>query len=214
MLHPRGTQLVLQYSGGSPCGSPTDKSKRGAVHAGANYKSYADEDDEAATTTASSTSTVKEDDKTEVSKAKTTGKSKNSTAHKMSTVNIKKDDSRRKSATFAFRCDRESISSLATVSFVSADPDECAYLFTVRSQHACAGVEPHAPGSVGPGGVFAIIFFITILVYFVGGVFYQRTVANARGWRQLPNYSLWAGIWSFLTVSWGCIATFYCAPEL
>jgi cation-dependent mannose-6-phosphate receptor len=40
-----------------------------------------------------------------------------------------------------------------------------------------------------------------VLVYLVGGVFYQRTVAHARGWRQLPNYSLWAGIWSFIRVS-------------
>lgn len=73
-------------------------------------------------------------------------------------------------------------------------------MFVVRSQHACAGVEPHKPGSVGPGGVFAIIMIITIIVYFAGGVFYQRNVANARGWRQLPNYTFWAGIWSFVSV--------------
>jgi cation-dependent mannose-6-phosphate receptor len=30
---------------------------------------------------------------------------------------------------------------------------------------------------------------------------YQRSVAHARGWRQLPNYSLWAGIASFIQVS-------------
>lgn len=30
---------------------------------------------------------------------------------------------------------------------------------------------------------------------------YQRSVAHARGWRQLPNYSLWAGIGSFFQVS-------------
>lgn len=113
----------------------------------------------------------------------------------------KAEDSRRKSATFAFRCDRESVNPVATVSFVGADPDECAYLFVVRSQHACATVQPSKPGSVGPGGVFAIIFFITIAVYFAGGVFYQRTVANARGWRQLPNYSLWAGMWNVISVS-------------
>jgi cation-dependent mannose-6-phosphate receptor len=37
-------------------------------------------------------------------------------------------------------------------------------------------------------------------VYFLGGVFYQRNVAHARGWRQLPNYSFWAGIGSFVKV--------------
>lgn len=116
-------------------------------------------------------------------------------------MTIQKDDTRRKSATFAFRCDRDSVSSTAAISFVGADPDECAYLFVVRSQHACAGVEPHKPGSMGPGGVFAIIIIIAIIVYFAGGVFYNRNVENARGWRQLPNYSLWAGIWNFISVS-------------
>ncbi|ROW12179.1 hypothetical protein VMCG_00329 [Cytospora schulzeri] len=187
-LQPRGSQLVLQYSGGSPCGAPT--TKRGAVHAGASYKSYDDDDADDATTPQAG------------------GSSNGGYSSSLDTVTIQEDDtvlvqkaeeSRRKSATFAFRCDRESVNPVATVSFVSADPDECAYLFVVRSQHACATVQPSKPGSVGPGGVFAIIFFITILVYFAGGVFYQRTVANARGWRQLPNYSLWAGIWNVVS---------------
>lgn len=37
---------------------------------------------------------------------------------------------------------------------------------------------------------------IAILVYLVGGCVYQRHVMNQRGWRQLPNYGLWAGIGS------------------
>lgn len=115
---------------------------------------------------------------------------------------------RRKSATFAFRCDRDSVSPTAAISFVGADPDECAYLFVVRSQHACAGVQPSKPGSVGPGGVFAIIMIIAIIVYFAGGVFYQRNVTNARGWRQLPNYSFWAGIGNFFSVS-----SFWCVTS-
>lgn len=194
VLKPRGTQLVLQYTGGSPCGSSASSTKRGPVHAGASYKSYDDADEDTTTERADSeagggysssldTVTIQEDD----------------------TVLVQKyEEPRRKSATFAFRCDRESVNPVATVSFVSADPDECAYLFVVRSQHACAGVQPSKPGSVGPGGVFAIIFFIAIAVYFAGGVFYQRTVANARGWRQLPNYSTWAGIWN--TVSVGLVS--------
>jgi cation-dependent mannose-6-phosphate receptor len=114
-------------------------------------------------------------------------------------VAARKEKKRHKSATFAFLCDRDPGSTEATVSFVGA-VDECAYFFKVRSQHACAGVEPHKPGSVGPGGVFVIILVVALLVYFVGGVFYQRTVSHARGWRQLPNYSFWSGIWSFLQV--------------
>lgn len=85
--------------------------------------------------------------------------------------------------------------------FVGADPDECAYFFEVRSQHACLGADPHQPGSMGPGGVFALILGIALVVYFAGGVFYQRTVAHERGWRQLPNHTLWYGIWEAIKVS-------------
>lgn len=106
---------------------------------------------------------------------------------------------RRKSATFAFLCDRDPVDNAAHISYVGT-VDECAYFFKIRSQHACAGAEPHKPGSVGPGGVFAIILGVALLVYFIGGVVYQRTVAHARGWRQLPNYLLWVGIWTFFRV--------------
>jgi hypothetical protein len=42
---------------------------------------------------------------------------------------------------------------------------------------------------------------IAVMVYLVGGCVYQRTVMNQRGWYQLPNYALWAGLWNFLSVS-------------
>lgn len=165
--------------------SASQKSTRASIHEGASYKSYNDDEDAAsAPSPASSLSTAN---------------TKSYTS--LDTVTIQKDDTRRKSATFAFRCDRDSVSSTASISFVGADPDECSYLFVVRSQHACAGVEPHKPGSMGPGGVFTIIIIIAIIVYFAGGVFYNRNVENARGWKQLPNYSLWAGIWDFISVS-------------
>lgn len=190
VLTPRGSQLVLQYTGGSPCGSSSTTSKKAtrgaAVHEGS-YRSYYDEEEEAKPSSTSSSA----------------GKSASGAGYTsaLDTVTIQKDDTRRKSATFAFRCDRDSVTPTASISFVGADPDECSYLFVVRSQHACAGVEPHKPGSMGPGGVFAIIIIIAIIVYFLGGVFYQRNVENARGWRQLPNYSLWAGIWNFISVN-------------
>ncbi|PTB66258.1 mannose 6-phosphate receptor domain-containing protein [Trichoderma citrinoviride] len=135
-LHSRGRKLVLQYTGGSPCGESRSNE---------------------------STSKI-----------------------------------RRKSATISFLCDRDPGTTTA-VSFVGVDPDECAYFFEARSVHACAGAEPHKPGSVGPGSVFGLILVIAVLVYILGGVFYNRTVAHARGWRQLPNYSLWAGIASFFS---------------
>jgi cation-dependent mannose-6-phosphate receptor len=41
---------------------------------------------------------------------------------------------------------------------------------------------------------------IAIAAYLVGGCAYQRTVMHQRGWRQCPNYSLWAGMLDFVKV--------------
>lgn len=41
---------------------------------------------------------------------------------------------------------------------------------------------------------------IAAAVYLLGGIAYQRTVMHQRGWRQLPNYAIWAGIGSFCYV--------------
>jgi cation-dependent mannose-6-phosphate receptor len=192
-LMPRGRKLVLQYKDGSPCGSSSVKSKRETLDVedradgGKGFKHWVDEEDDfrvgATASKSSDKSKSKADDDDDDEPSKTPSKT-----------------TRRKSLTISFLCDRDPLNTVAAASFVATDPDECAYFFEVRSQHACAGAEPHKPGSVGPGSVFAIIFFIALLVYFVGGVMYQRTVAHARGWRQLPNYSLWAGIGGFLSV--------------
>lgn len=37
---------------------------------------------------------------------------------------------------------------------------------------------------------------IFLAVYLLGGIAYQRTVQHQRGWRQLPNYTVWASIFS------------------
>jgi cation-dependent mannose-6-phosphate receptor len=199
-LTPRGRKLVLQYKDGSPCGSQKAKREVLAVKDknGAGFKHWMDEE---ADFRASASTTASKDKLADQERPKSPPKSK---------VDDDDDDddddypsnptTRRKSLTISFLCDRDPINTVAAASFVSTDPEACAYFFEVRSQHACAGAEPHKPGSVGPGSVFAIIFFIALLVYFVGGVMYQRTVAHARGWRQLPNYSLWAGIFGFLGV--------------
>lgn len=100
----------------------------------------------------------------------------------------------------SFHCEKEPLAAPAAISFVGTDPDECAYFFEVRSEAACGGAAPVQAG-VGPAGVFGIIVMIAVVVYFIGGIMYQRSVAHARGWRQLPNYSLWAGIGSFFQVS-------------
>ncbi|TVY18053.1 putative mannose 6-phosphate receptor-like protein [Lachnellula arida] len=156
----RGRRLVLQYTGGSPCGP--DK-----------RRSSADDDDD-------------EDEK-----------------------KSKKDSTRRKSTLISFHCDKDPLATQPSLTFVGASPDECSYHFEVLSKNACIGSEPAKQG-VGPAAVFAIIGAIAILVYFLGGVFYQRNVAHARGWRQLPNYSMWAGIGSFVKDVF-IIATSSCA---
>ena len=174
----RGKKLVLQYTGGSPCGEPKKvRDKRTfEVHDGAAYK-YADFANEEE------------------------GDEQMSTFDMLYDNDTKKGDGKwRKSMSVSFLCDRDPVGEKLSIAFVGTDPHECAYFFEARTIHACPTAEKHKPGSVGPGSVFVIILVIAMLVYLVGGVFYQRTVAHARGWRQLPNYSLWAGTWNFISV--------------
>ncbi|EON63430.1 hypothetical protein W97_02657 [Coniosporium apollinis CBS 100218] len=107
----------------------------------------------------------------------------------------KKGDKRRKSTIISLLCERDPLAS-TTVAFVAASPDECTYFFEARSFAACGGIEKETQ-QVGPSGVFGIIALIAVLAYFLGGYFYQRNVMHQRGWRQLPNYSFWAGIGGF-----------------
>jgi hypothetical protein len=41
---------------------------------------------------------------------------------------------------------------------------------------------------------------IAVAAYLIGGCAYQRTVMHQRGWRQCPNFSLWAGMFDFIKV--------------
>lgn len=102
---------------------------------------------------------------------------------------------RRKNTIISFLCAADPLAPPMAVSFV-ASPDSCTYIFEARTPAACGGVEV-AQQQLGPAGVFGVIALIAVLVYLVGGCFYQRTVMHQRGWRQLPNYSLWAGIGGF-----------------
>ncbi|KAJ5748342.1 uncharacterized protein N7511_010038 [Penicillium nucicola] len=105
---------------------------------------------------------------------------------------------RHKSTIMSFLCDRDAPASTATPSFVGT-VDSCTYFFEVRSSAACGGiaVDPNA-GGLGPGGVFGVIMLIAVAVYLIGGCAYQRTVMHQRGWRQCPNFSLWAGVFDFV----------------
>jgi cation-dependent mannose-6-phosphate receptor len=108
--------------------------------------------------------------------------------------------SRNKSTIMSFLCDRDAPSHQAIASFVGT-MDQCTYFFEVRSSAACGSIG-HANGEgLGPAGVFGVIALVAVAAYLVGGCAYQRTVMHQRGWRQCPNYSLWAGIFDFVKVS-------------
>lgn len=110
-----------------------------------------------------------------------------------------REPTRRKSTIISFICDRDSLAPKAHLSFLGTI-DECTYFFEARSMAACGGIiDPQQ--SLGPGGVFGVIALIAAAVYLLGGIAYQRTVMHQRGWRQLPNYTLWAGIFGFVQVS-------------
>jgi cation-dependent mannose-6-phosphate receptor len=109
---------------------------------------------------------------------------------------------RRKSTLLSFQCDRDpQLTDHPQISFIGS-PDHCTYFFEVRSRYACGGaISSGESGSLGPGGVFGVILAITVLVYLIGGCVYQRSVMHQRGWRQCPNYGVWAGLFGFIGVS-------------
>ncbi|KAF8470553.1 mannose-6-phosphate receptor binding domain-containing protein [Kalaharituber pfeilii] len=102
----------------------------------------------------------------------------------------------RKSALISFLCDRETLLSKPSVAFVGQSQD-CAYFFEIRTVAACPTFK--AQESLSPIAVFAIIGGVFAVVYCVGGCVYQRTVMNARGWRQVPHYHAWAGVVGFFS---------------
>ncbi|KAF4119306.1 cation-dependent mannose-6-phosphate receptor [Geosmithia morbida] len=188
-LRSRGRKLFVQYTGGSPCGPDAGKTTT-ARRRDASPDVIADK-------TSTAHDAVGSDGDDDLVSTPHPHRAGDSTV-------------RRKSTIISFLCDRDPTVSGTTISFVGTDPDECAYFFDARSIHACPAAEPHRPGSVGPGSIFGIIVLVAILVYLLGGIFYNRTINNARGWRQLPNFSLWAGIWSFVSDLF-IIAIFSCA---
>ena len=114
----------------------------------------------------------------------------------------RRTNNRRKSTLFSFICDTSpALAGRPAISFLGS-PDHCTYVFEVRSRYACGGTtQSEEKGTLGPGGVFGVILGIALLVYLIGGVVYQRNVMHQRGWRQLPNYAVWAGLFSFVSVS-------------
>ncbi|KAL8948632.1 MAG: hypothetical protein Q9222_005197 [Ikaeria aurantiellina] len=176
----RGRELSLNYTNGSPCDSPKTHERRKLKHDD-------DEDDE-------------DDDKKGKKKNKEVDDDddddeKNS--HRGKPSKEEEDDVRRKSTLISLACDQNLPSGKAHVSFIGSSPDQCTYFFRAKTMAACGGVK-EPPTGLGAGGVFGVILIIFLAVYLLGGIAYQRTVMHQRGWRQLPNYTVWAPIGSLL----------------
>ncbi|KAL9027952.1 MAG: hypothetical protein Q9196_003603 [Gyalolechia fulgens] len=170
----RGRELSLNYTNGSPCNSPSTHDRRKLKH---------NEDDD-----------NEEDDDDDDEKSHKGKSSKDD------------DDVRRKSTLISFACDPNLPEGKAHVSFVGTSPDQCTYFFRTKTMSACGGVTD-PPTGLGAGGVFGVMYVylptlpwtvIFLAVYLLGGIAYQRTVMHQRGWRQLPNYTVWATIGSLL----------------
>ena len=169
----RGRKLVLNYTEGSYCEEKPSRNLARKLRDDDNDDDNDDDDDE------------------DRHKKKPSDREKRS----------KPSETRRqKSSLISFVCDHDSLAPKVHITFVGASPDECTYFFEAKSMAACGGASV-APQTLGPAGVFGVIFLIAAAVYLFGGIAYQRTVMHQRGWRQLPNYAIWAGIGSFLNVS-------------
>lgn len=121
----------------------------------------------------------------------------------LSTTTRTSKTNRYKSTLLTFTCDTSpSLTTHPSIAFLGS-PDHCTYVFEVRSRYACAGATgpPSDSNSLSPAGVFLVILGIAFLVYLIGGCVYQRNVMHQRGWRQLPNYAVWAGCLGFIGVS-------------
>jgi len=101
---------------------------------------------------------------------------------------------RRKSTVISLLCDKDPAAPTLTLSFIGST-DECSYFFEARTPAACPTI--NVKETVSPASVFGIILLIGIVVYLVGGCVYSRMVLQQRGWRQFPNYNLWATVFDF-----------------
>ncbi|CAO1599816.1 MAG: hypothetical protein LQ349_004204 [Xanthoria aureola] len=176
----RGRELSLNYTNGSPCDSPSTHDRRKLKH-----DDDDDDDDD-------------EDDKKKKGDKKKADEDEDDDRKSHKSKSAKGDDNiRRKSTLISLACDQNLPLGKAHISFIGSSPDQCTYFFRAKTMAACGGVK-EPPTGLGAGGVFFVIFLIFLAVYVLGGIAYQRTVQHQRGWRQLPNYNVWASIFSVL----------------
>lgn len=172
----RGRKLVLNYTDGSPCPEYGRKARRSDDLR--TTEIIGDDDDDEGDDKEGDDDDDDDDDRYKKSPAFSSW--------------------RKKTTIISMLCDKDPLNPLLTLSFI-ASPDECSYFFEARTSAACAGIET-AKQTLSPSGVFGVIALIAIMVYVVGGCVYSRVVLQQRGWKQLPNYSLWAGIFGFFRV--------------
>lgn len=194
-----GRKLVLKYTDGSPCDTSR---KRSDMIEDLTSREIIDPDDddepkkEKKPSKGEDDDDDDDDDQPKKEKKPSKGEDEDDDEPRKSPANAAV---RRKSTIISLLCDRDPLQPLLTLSFVDASPDECTYFFEARSSAGCGGIET-AKQTLSPSGVFGVIVLIAIIVYIVGGCVYSRMVLQQRGWRQLPNYALWSGIFGFFKV--------------
>lgn len=129
----RGRKLVLNYTSGSPCDSPRTQNVDLRLSDGDQRKRNDDDDDD-------DNDKMKHDDEEDRDDRN------------------RKNDKRLKSTIISFHCENDSLKPKVALSFIAASEDECTYFFEVRSIAACGGVN-QTEQSLGPGGVFGVMYF-------------------------------------------------------
>jgi len=63
------------------------------------------------------------------------------------------------------------------------------------------------------GTIFCVLFFVSCLIYFVGGVVLRKFMRGAEGLEIFPHYEFWTGLPSLITD--GVLFTLNgCKPEV
>lgn len=100
----------------------------------------------------------------------------------------------RKTSVISFICDK-TVEGQGQPSFISTYRN-CGFFFEWRTPVACSTTKKGE--GLGGWNVFLTIFVIALIVYFVGGIVYNRMVHNASGMHQIPNWEFWCNTWDFL----------------
>lgn len=93
----------------------------------------------------------------------------------------------------SFTCDKTAVTKPILTFGVELPPKT--YNFVVKTCHACLETVPgciKTGSSLTTGGVLCIIFTVLVVVYFVGGILFQKFGRGATGIELIPNYGFWS----------------------